>query len=583
MLVYRDASVAERAAALADEVESLAAAVEAKPGYDAAIELLVTAGELEAAVLDTLECADEDAIGAALRDITASAARVLVAANEPATGRCASLCGKLRSLVHTVRVAVADLLVRRRVPEGYAYYALYPEAYATAARVYWAERRPRMVTVIGIRSIGTSLSAVVATELARCDSGLDLQTLTVRPTGHPFDRVLALTREAERLVRARVFGEFVVVDEGPGLSGSSFAAVADALSMVGVSEKRISFMPSWLPAPEQLRSERARSHWSRHRAYTSTFDAVWDAGRGIAEQWDAEIVADWSGGCWRDAHDDDSIPAVNAQHEQRKYLVRRGDELLVLKFAGLGRYGRRRAALSETLADAGYAPAVHGFHCGFLATAFVAGTRLTHDTLDRESLAHIGAYVAFRGSLEVARRGASLADLREMIETNVADEIGHFPRARELLSRVEEQTRGERAVANDARMLAHEWIKASSGLTKIDGVAHHDDHFLPGPQPVVWDIAGARAELELGADESRVLLEAFAANAANGHEPELEQRLPFYDVAYLALRIGYASMSAESCAASSDGPRWVRAESRYRERLRSVLASMEQSALPCVV
>src|SRR3954463_5796850 len=46
-----------------------------------------------------------------------------------------------------------------RVPEGFAFYAVYPEAYVDAARRLKLSASAR---VIGIRSIGTSLAAVVA-------------------------------------------------------------------------------------------------------------------------------------------------------------------------------------------------------------------------------------------------------------------------------------------------------------------------------------------------------------------------------------------------------------------------------------
>ena len=51
------------------------------------------------------------------------------------------------------------------VPEGFAYYALDPELYRIAARRFRDEARPERVAVIGIRSIGTTLGAIVASEL----------------------------------------------------------------------------------------------------------------------------------------------------------------------------------------------------------------------------------------------------------------------------------------------------------------------------------------------------------------------------------------------------------------------------------
>ena len=60
--------------------------------------------------------------------------------------------------------------------EGYAFYALYPESYLEAARGL-----PPDSTVIGLRSIGTGLAALVA---ASCGA---TEAFTLRPCGHPFD------------------------------------------------------------------------------------------------------------------------------------------------------------------------------------------------------------------------------------------------------------------------------------------------------------------------------------------------------------------------------------------------------------
>ena len=59
---------------------------------------------------------------------------------------------------------VIDLprFVELRLPEGFAFYAVYPEAYVEAARKLRLSGPPR---VIGIRSIGTTLGAIVAAAL----------------------------------------------------------------------------------------------------------------------------------------------------------------------------------------------------------------------------------------------------------------------------------------------------------------------------------------------------------------------------------------------------------------------------------
>ena len=97
----------------------------------------------------------------------------------------------------------------------------YPETYLEAARR--APRGPRHV--VGIRSIGTGLAALVA---AGTHAPLPA---TVRPQGDPFRREL---RVDPSLVAEWRAGELVAIaDEGPGMSGSSFGAVADLVERQG--------------------------------------------------------------------------------------------------------------------------------------------------------------------------------------------------------------------------------------------------------------------------------------------------------------------------------------------------------------
>ena len=78
---------------------------------------------------------------------------------------------------------------RGTAPEGYAFYCLYPEMYRDAALRFFREQGASSSVVIGIRSIGASLSTVVA------DTVQAVWRFTVRPRGHPFDRELRLSAE----------------------------------------------------------------------------------------------------------------------------------------------------------------------------------------------------------------------------------------------------------------------------------------------------------------------------------------------------------------------------------------------------
>ncbi len=81
------------------------------------------------------------------------------------------------------QISDAPETVQLKTPEGFAFYAVYPEAYIEAARRLRLSAPPR---VIGIRSIGTTLGSVVAAALDAEPPG------TVRPFGDPFARRVAV-------------------------------------------------------------------------------------------------------------------------------------------------------------------------------------------------------------------------------------------------------------------------------------------------------------------------------------------------------------------------------------------------------
>src|SRR5947208_929491 len=77
------------------------------------------------------------------------------------------------------------------------------------------------------------------------ERGCAVRRFTLRPGGHPFDRQLDVSAELAEEWRSPKDAQFLVVDEGPGLSGSSFASVAGALRRVGIEDRRIVLMPGW--------------------------------------------------------------------------------------------------------------------------------------------------------------------------------------------------------------------------------------------------------------------------------------------------------------------------------------------------
>src|SRR5262249_22084377 len=105
-------------------------------------------------------------------------------------------------------------------PEGFAYYALHPLAYAEA--LDQLSPLPEQVVIIGISGIGRTLSAVTSAAARLRGSGVE--RLTVRPGGHPYDRRTIFSQRDLRIIQSGIHrrAQFLVVDEGPGLSGSSF-------------------------------------------------------------------------------------------------------------------------------------------------------------------------------------------------------------------------------------------------------------------------------------------------------------------------------------------------------------------------
>jgi hypothetical protein len=484
------------------------------------IDLLIVFGQLESGVVDALS-PDEDVTNPAVRALRYAAVSI-----------ARSWMGKGKPVLGPVHALELPPVISYNAPEGYAYYALYPEMYVEAARRFLREMSPSRSVVIGIRSIGTSLSAVVA---AVVDAAM---SVTLRPRGHPFDRYVKLSAGLASRLRWQRDAHFLVVDEGPGISGSSFAAVARALNALGVDDNRIVFFPSWETDGSGLRSGEAREEWTRHRRFTATFDETILPKLGS--------VRDLSAGHWRTLvfPNEESWPAVQPQHERRKYL--REDNTL-LKFAGLGPFGRAKLSRALLLSDLGYTPEVVGFDNGFLKTNWQPGSPATEAT--PELVERIGDYLEFLGWCARVEGRIPYDELVEMIEFNSGVER-EWDRA--LIDDAP-------LVAIDGRMLPQEWIATSRGWLKTDALDHHDDHFFPGCQDIAWDYAATVAEFGV--------LPQFLTQ-----DEMLLRRVPFYKAAYCAFRLGYCRMAEQALGDTPDGVRFRRESGRYESLLREFLA-----------
>jgi hypothetical protein len=498
---------------------------------DVADEALAEAGSLEAAVTDAVFREEDglDPVVDALRAITVAIAR----------GRADEARGAIeRALVQTLpeRVSIG-------VPEGFAWYGLHPETYTEAGRRLGAAWGGGRVVVIGLRGIGAALSAAAQAGLEA--AGCTVRSLTVRPRAHPFDRRLNLSPAlAASLAAERA--RFVVADEGPGISGTSFAAASEALTELGVLAEQIVLLPS-AGADATPGTERGRAAWARHHRLRVGFDeVVWPR---IADRLGVVRFRDLSGGAWRGLFG--VSPPVHPWHERRKRLAltARG-ELLWVRFVGIGSRGRALFDRARALHEAGLGPAPVDRVAGHLVSPFVRGRPLQRVTEGlREALVrHLGWVATQPGDREVPAD-----ELVAMVELNVREGLGAdaLPAG---LDRWKFRLTGA-TVAIDGRPQLHEWIATPDGLWKADALDHHDDHFFPGCQDLAWDVAAAAAETGI------------AAGALAERLPVDPARLPFYAVAYAAWRLGYAAL-AEGSAPHEP---WAAEAERYRGLLRRAL------------
>jgi hypothetical protein len=454
-----------------------------------------------------------------------------------------------RSLVEGLRVPGE---LERRIPEGFAYYALAPESYAALARAQANPGRP--VIVIGIRSIGVGLSAVVAAELRRL--GRDVARYTVRPQGHPWARRLSLTaREIPHLSRhpgADVF----VVDEGPGLSGSTFLAVGEALVAMGVAAERITLFASHAFDPAQLRAEDASSRYARF------------AVRAVPAWEPPSQTRSLAAGQWRALRYPNTAryPACWSNLERVKYLT--ADRRTLVKFEGYGGYGDASFRRAVVMGDGGWSPRVRRFAPGYFGYDWVAG-RVPERSDRAWLLPRLAEYLVFR-SRALSHPGAEPSPLEHMLRVNVSEAFGVELPARLTLDVA-------RPIEPDARLAPHEWvIGRDDRLVKTDSADHASDHCLPGPVDVGWDLAGAIVEWDLDGGERRSFMEQYRSRSGD----DASARLPAYLAAYAAFRMGFAAM-ARTASPRAESARWASRERVYRRRLRRALSELHIGVPAC--
>jgi hypothetical protein len=338
-----------------------------------------------------------------------------------------------------------------------------------------------------------------------------------------------------------------------------------------------------------MASAHHRDRWQRTHRHVVDFDGlVLGAAQPLSrlDGWVRDLTGppegpleDISGGAWRSYHfaNEAEWPPCHVQQERRKFLLRAGGQIWLLKFIGLGREGADKLALAQDLYAAGFAPEPVGYRHGFLVERWMGeGRPLPLAAVNRAAVVdRLGAYVAFRASWQCApKTGASLTELFRMARHNTASGLdqGVACAIDPWLSRLGRLESHVRRVRTDSRLHAWEWLRLPDGrLVKTDALDHHAAHDLIGCQDAAWDIAGAKVEFDLLPDEFDTLCEMFERVAQVAVSREL---LAFYEVCYLAFQLGHWSLAAESLVGfPAEALRTRAAAERYGGKLRQVLQS----------
>jgi hypothetical protein len=272
----------------------------------------------------------------------------------------------------------------------------------------------------------------------------------------------------------------------------------------------------------------------------------------------AEALIDLSAGAWREIcfTSEADYPALQPQHEVRKYLCHADGPLSVIRFAGLGSYGREKLDRARLLAAAGFSPAPISLENGWLKLPFVQGRPMRAADADDGILDVMARYLAFRRKAFALGRSAGRDELVQMIRANTGIEAPEPPKAE--------------ATIVDGRMMPHEWIARATGEPiKVDALDHGDNHFYPGPADICWDLAGAMIEWRLDDRRRSRLLRRYVQHSG---DTKAGERLPFYLLAYTAFRIGYTSLAVMALPQSSDD------RMRFEQLQREYRAVMERES-----
>lgn len=504
-------------------------AVECSRSADAALAPLLRAGELECGI------SDHGAVPVRpFAELTDRLATALIEAEGP---------GNLKVSARELQALIAGASVPEQIaispPEGFAYYALHPLEYADVVRRL--PLRADSVTIIGIRGIGTTLSAIAAAAVRAL--GLRAARTTVRPTSHPYNRKAELSATQREFVQEFIKSDsdFLVVDEGPGLSGSSFLSVAEALVGAGVPADRITLICGHQPDFNSFRADDGTRRALRFRWTPVASDLRKPGAAKIfigAGQWRSRTFSDSS--LW---------PASWTAMERLKYLSEDPTDRRIFKFLGLGQYGEEVFEREEQIAHAGFGLSIRRELHGFASYDWLAAHPMSAGDLTKDVLLRLANYCGLRSKLFHAG-SIDLPALQQMADHNARQLNLHGAGTLQL----------ERPVIADGRMQPHEWLLTRDGrMFKTDCGSHGDDHFFPGVTDIAWDLAGAIVEWRMNDAQRQFFLESYRHASGDNAKARIEAFIG----AYRVFRQAFCLMGANALHGNEESFRLQRAAANY--------------------
>jgi hypothetical protein len=429
------------------------------------------------------------------------------------------------------------------LPEGYAFYGLFPELYIQLGVALAEQLRGMPVIVVGIRSIGTSLSAAVQAGLGR--AGIYAQRFTVRPTGDPFARVTTLTADQAALCRAAHGrnAHFLIVDEGPGLSGSSIASAVWALEQLGVARPRMGIVCANRPEHLPMATAPTLSLWQSVRWWSARDleQAFWHAGLPALLSGDlhtgVRLVRDLSWGAWSDGRTLSGMEAPLPHLERRKLLLEIDGREVMAKFVGFGEIGARKAKLYAMLSEDGFVPIYRGYGHGLLLADWVAGEGwLDANRPERPILLSTAAsyYARIFRHARAPHAGLDLPDLTATTAAIAANWLGTSDLQALHQHAAMAGSAGVQALEGDQRPEPIEWLHANGRILKCDAADHFLDHTWARHLDICFDLAGFALEWSLSAGEMRHFLASYQEQSG---DHLAQNRLPFFSALYAAHRL----------------------------------------------